>query len=203
MKLCWPWPERNKGPILEVLREVLPARGTLLEIASGSGQHAAFFAAQLPNLTIQPSDIDPELRASILAYQAEAGPNLRPPIALDVTAADWGVGTVDAILCANLIHIAPWAAAEGLIAGAARHLAPSGVLVLYGPYRIGGTHTAESNAAFDQSLRARDPRWGVRDLEAVVALAEGAGLGLRKRVAMPANNQTLVFERAETAPHHR
>lgn len=194
MKVCWPWPERNKGPILEVLREVLPARGTLLELASGSGQHTAFFAAELPGLTIQPSELDPALRASIEAYQAEAGPNFLAPVALDVASTDWGVGTFDAVFCANLIHIAPWSVAEGLIAGAARHLARPGVLVLYGPYRIDGAHTAESNAAFDQSLRARDPSWGVRDLEAVVTLAERAGLTFRERVAMPANNQCLVFD---------
>lgn len=197
MKVCWPWPERNKGPILEVLRAVLPPRGVLLEIASGSGQHAAHFAAHLPGLTIQPSEVDPALRESIRAYQAEGPPNLRPPIALDVEAADWGVAEVDAIFCANLIHIAPWSCCEALLAGAGRHLAGSGVLVLYGPYRIAGAHTAESNAAFDESLRARDPRWGVRDLEAVVARAAQAGLELQQRVAMPANNQCLVLVRAQ------
>ncbi|MET0340480.1 MAG: DUF938 domain-containing protein [Polyangiales bacterium] len=199
MKVCWPWPERNKGPILEVLREVLPARGVLLEIASGSGQHAAHFAAHLPGLTIQPSDFDPALVESIRAYQQEAGPNLRPPVRLDVEESDWGVGTVDAIFCANLIHIAPWSCCEGLLAGAGRHLAQPGVLVLYGPYRIDGAHTAESNAAFDASLRGRDPRWGVRDLEEVVRTAEGAGLTLHKRVAMPANNQCVVFARPPAA----
>ncbi len=196
MKVSWPWPERNKGPILDVLREVLPARGTMLELASGSGQHTAFFAAELPGITIQPSEHDPALRASILAYQAEAGANFMPPVAIDVEAADWGVGRFDAVFCANLIHIAPWSAAEGLIAGAARHLAQPGLLVLYGPYKIDGAHTAESNAAFDQSLRARDPRWGVRDLKDVIALAERAGLRFQRRVSMPANNQCLVFERA-------
>jgi hypothetical protein len=196
MKQCWPAPERNKEPILDVLRRVLPARGTLLEVASGSGQHAAFFAAWLPELCFQPSDVDPDNLASIAAYVNEAQrPNLLAPRLLDVCAEDWGVGTVDAVFNANMIHIAPWACCLGLMQGAARHLASEGPLVLYGPFRIGGEHTAESNRAFDERLKAQNVSWGVRDLEQVVQVADAAGLTFVERVAMPANNQTLVFRK--------
>jgi SAM-dependent methyltransferase len=196
LKQAWPAPERNKQPILAVLREVLPEHGTVLEIASGSGQHAAYFAAEFPQLTYVPSDFDPENLASIAAYVAEAGlSNLREPLALDVLQPDWGIAQVSAVYNANMIHIAPWACAEALIAGTGRVLTAGGVLVMYGPYRIGGQHTAPSNEEFDVRLKARDPRWGVRDLEAVVALAAGIGLTLERRVEMPANNQTLVFRR--------
>jgi len=194
----WPAPERNKVPILEVLQRVLPADGgRLLELASGSGQHAAFFAEALPAWTWQPTDIDPENLASIAAHREHVRlPNLLPPRALDVRESDWQTGSLEAVFNANLIHIAPWECCEGLLAGAARHLQARGVLVLYGPYRIAGEHTADSNREFDAGLRARDPSWGVRDLEAVSALAGELGLHLRERVAMPANNQCLVFERA-------
>jgi hypothetical protein len=196
MKQTWPAPERNKEPILEVLQRVLPASGTLLEIASGSGQHAAFFAGALPRLTYQPSDIDDENLASIRAYVAEAArPNLRAPLRIDVREADWGVGHVDALFCANMIHISPWSCCEGLIAGAARHLSPGAPLVLYGPFRLGAAHTAPSNEAFDARLREQNPSWGVRDAEAVIALAERAGLRFVERTPMPANNQTLLFRR--------
>jgi SAM-dependent methyltransferase len=197
MKQVWPAPERNKRVLLEVLARVLPAHGgTLLEIASGSGQHASFFAAELLAWTIQPSDVDPDNLASISAYVAEARlPNLRAPIALDVLAAEWNTRSIDAVFCANMIHIAPWACCEGLIAGAGRHLKPDGTFVLYGPFSFGGVHTSESNVAFDASLKARDARWGVRDADEVIALAARAGLRFVERVAMPANNQTLVFTR--------
>jgi SAM-dependent methyltransferase len=185
---------RNRVPILDVLRGVLPAAGTVLEIASGTGQHAAFFAGALPDLTFQPSDPDPEARASIAAWCA-CLPNVRPPLALDVTAPRWGIARADAVLCINMIHIAPWAACEGLMRGAAHVLPPGGVLVLYGPYRLEGRHTAPSNAAFDQSLRMQNPAWGVRDVEAVLAEAERHGLALDRRVAMPANNQSVVLRR--------
>lgn len=200
-KATWPAPERNKAPILEVLRRVLPEAGTLLELASGSGQHAAYFAENLPALRYLPSDVDPENLASIRAWVHEARlSNLAEPLELDVTRESWGVGQVEAIFNANMIHIAPWECAIGLISGASRHLRAGGVLVLYGPFRIAGEHTSPSNAAFDEGLRARDPRWGVRDLEAVVALAEKAGLRFVERVAMPANNQTLVFTRGLDRP---
>lgn len=195
-----PAAERNRGPILEVLRRVLPARGTVLEIASGTGQHVAHFAAALPALTFQPSDRDDEGFASIVAWCAHAGAaNALPPIVLDVTRDPWPVATVDAIVCANMIHIAPWEAGLGLLHGAGRHLSHGGVLVLYGPYKIDGAHTAPSNAAFDADLRARDPRWGVRNLDDVAAVARDNGLALEERVAMPANNQTVVFRRVEHA----
>lgn len=196
MKQTWPAPERNKQPILDVLRRVLPARGTILEIASGTGQHAAFFASQLPTWTWQPSDLDPNNIASIDSWAREATvPNLRAARILDVCASDWGLGTVDAVYCANMIHITPWKCCAGLIAGAGRHLSSGGTLVIYGPFRIGGQHTSQSNEQFDASLRTHNSSWGVRDLEAVVALAAKAELNLIERVQMPANNQTLVFRR--------
>jgi hypothetical protein len=196
-KACWPAPERNKGPILEVLARVLPASGTLLEIAAGTGQHAVHFARHLPNLRYLPTDMDPENLASIREWRSEAGlSNLMEPRELDVISADWGVPRVDAVFNANMLHITPWACAIGLFAGLKRHVGDAATVVLYGPYRILGEHTAPSNASFDEDLRTRNPEWGVRDLEAVVELAQAAGLRLDERVAMPANNQTLVFTRA-------
>jgi hypothetical protein len=195
-KLTWPAAERNKQPILNVLSRVLPADGTLLEVASGTGQHAVYFARHLPSWTIQPSDVDPANLASIGAWVSEAElPNLRPPVRIDVLDDDWQLPPVDAIYNANLIHIAPWQAAVGLVRGAARQLTPAGRLVVYGPFRIGGQHTAPSNESFDASLRERDARFGVRDLEAVLALAAESGLHLLERIEMPANNQTLVLAR--------
>lgn len=200
MKQTWPAPERNKQPILEVLRRVLPAKGTVLELSSGSGQHAAFFAEQLPLLTWQPSDLDPDNLASAAVWVEDSKlSNLRAPIRIDVCDTDWGVGKVDAIFNANMIHIAPWACAEGLVAGASRHLASHGLLVVYGPFRMGGQHIAESNARFDEDLRRRNPAWGVRDVEDLTGLAERAGLCLQELVAMPANNQIVVFRRQHTA----
>jgi SAM-dependent methyltransferase len=185
--------ERNRGPILEVLQRVLPATGRLLEIASGTGQHAAHFAAALPGWRWQPSDLDDAGFASIQAWTAGLS-NVLPPLRLDAACDGWSVGEVDAIYCANMIHIAPWEACLGLLRGAARCLVPQGLLILYGPYRIGGEHTAPSNAAFDADLQRRDAAWGVRDLEAVAEAARAHGLALRERIAMPANNQMLVFE---------
>jgi SAM-dependent methyltransferase len=168
----------------------------VVEIGSGSGQHAAFFSGELPNLDWQPSELDPENLASIRAWRRETNrSNFREPIRIDVTDEDWGIGSVEAIFSANLIHIAPWECAEALLAGARRHLNPGGLLILYGPFRIGGEHTAESNAEFDVDLRKRDPRWGVRDLESVIDAA--IGLHLEERIEMPANNQTLVFRRVK------
>jgi hypothetical protein len=196
VKETWPAPERNKQPILEVLQRVLPASGSLLEIASGSGQHAAFFAAALPALDYRPSDVDAANLRSIRAWVDDAAlPNLRPPLALDVCSADWGVGTVDAIFNANMIHIAPIECCEGLMRGAGEHLRRAGVLVVYGPFTVGGAHTSDSNARFDADLRARDPRWGVREVTLLQALGKAAGLPLEERVAMPANNQCLVFRK--------
>src|SRR6185312_5382904 len=162
---------RNREPILDVLRRVLPARGLVLAIAEGSGEHAAHFAAGLPGLTWQPSDPSEEARASIAAHrEAAALPNLLPPVELDVRWPAWPVTRADAIIAINMIHIAPWAACEGLMAGAHRTLAPGGVLYLYGPYMENGAHTAPSNAAFDASLKLRNPEWGIRDLGDVTAL---------------------------------
>jgi SAM-dependent methyltransferase len=203
-----PSAERNRGPILAVLERVLPAAcrsgesgesgntGTVLEIASGTGQHAVHFAQAFPQLTWQPSDADDEARASIAAWTAHSGlANVRAPLALDVREAEWGIDAADAMVCINMIHISPWASAQGLIAGAQRLLPPGGVLVLYGPYRRGGAHTADSNAAFDQQLRQRNPEWGVRDMEDVVALADAAGFACDEPIAMPANNFMLVFRK--------
>jgi cyclopropane fatty-acyl-phospholipid synthase-like methyltransferase len=186
---------RNRDAILAVLKRVLPAQGKVLEIASGTGEHVVHFAAALPGLTFQPSDLDEAALGSIAAWIAEAGlNNVQPPLRLDATQDAWP-DTVDAIFSANMIHIAPWEAALGLFRGAGRALRSGGVLVIYGPFRMGGAHTAPSNQAFDEELRARDPRWGVRDLEALQAVAAEHGLALEERVPMPANNQTLIFRR--------
>ncbi len=186
---------RNRDPILSVLGRVLPARGVVLEIASGSGEHAIYFAESLPALTWQPSDPSAAARASIAAWAAQAGlRNVLPPVALDA-AAVWPVDVSDAVVCINMVHIAPWEACVGLLRGAARVLSPGAPLVLYGPYRVAGAHTAPSNAAFDEDLRGRDPRWGVRDLEAVVAEAQAHGIAHVETVAMPANNLAVVFRR--------
>ena len=195
-----PAADRNKQPILEVLQRVLPARGTALEIASGTGQHAAWFAAGLPGWRWQPSEADAALLPGIAGWTAGL-PNVEAPVLLDVMAAQWPSAAkpftqrFDAIFCANLLHIAPWPVCAALMQGAARHLAPGGVLVTYGPYVEDGVPTAPSNLAFDESLRMRDPAWGIRRLEDVAAQAKAAGLGLRERHAMPANNLLLVFGR--------
>lgn len=195
-RLTAPAAGRNAAPILEVLRGALPARGTVLEIASGTGQHATHFAAALPALDWQPSDADPRARASIAAWREHTGlANLRAPLDLDVRREPWPIAAADAIVCINMIHIAPWEAAIALMKGAGTRLPAGGALVLYGPYRRGGAHTAPSNAAFDAQLRERDRAWGVRDMEAVEALAEGEGLACEARVAMPANNFSLVFRK--------
>ena len=193
-----PAAERNRGPILAQLQRLLPPRGLALEIASGSGQHAAHFAAALPGWRWQPSDGDAQALASISAWCTGLD-NVLPALLLDVLANPWpGVPeSIDAVLCANLLHISPWASCTGLMRGAARHLSSKGLLILYGPFLVDGEATAPSNLAFDADLRARDPAWGLRHLSRVVADAEGAGLRLRERVAMPANNLLLVFECAE------
>jgi cyclopropane fatty-acyl-phospholipid synthase-like methyltransferase len=188
---------RNRDAILAVLREILPPRGTVLEIASGSGEHAVHLAAALPSLTWLPSDPDQTARRSIAAHARRSGlTNLRPPLGLDAAATRWPVGPVDAIVCINMIHIAPWFAAQGLMAGAGRNLTRDGVLYLYGPFREGGRHSADSNAAFDDALRQRDARWGVRDCADVSAEAARHGLILVRRIAMPANNLSLIYRRA-------
>ena len=188
---------RNRDPILQVLRRRLPRAGLVLEIASGTGEHALHFAQHLgPDLIFQPSDPSDEARASIDAWVREANlPNLRPALALDVSADAWPVAAANAVLCINMIHIAPWQAAIGLISGASRILPPSGLLILYGPYRRYGAHTAPSNAAFDLDLRARNPAWGVRDLEDVTAVAAQHEFSAPAIEPMPANNLTLIFQR--------
>jgi len=191
-----PATQRNREPILAVLRRVLPAEGVLLEVASGTGEHAAFFAAALPRLIIQPSDADAQNLASIAAWRDHAGlANLRAPLALDATAERWPVERADAVLCVNMIHIAPWEACVGLVAGAARLLLPGNPLVLYGPFRRGGRHTSPSNEAFDASLRAEDPAWGVRDVDEVDVVAAAAGLQQSELIDMPSNNLCVVLRR--------
>ena len=187
---------RNKAAITEALARHLPATGRILEIASGSGEHALHFAAHFPALSFQPTDPDSAALASIAAWRAEAQPaNLLPPLALDVMADAWPVAKADAVLCINMIHIAPWEATVALIRGAARVLPRDGALFLYGPFKRGGTHTVLSNAEFDVSLRAQDARWGVRDLEAVAEIASAAGFAAPVVEAMPANNLSVIFRR--------
>ena len=194
---------RNRDPILAVLREVLPSRGVVLEIASGSGEHAAYFARALPGLVWQPSDTDPSALASISAYRDAGGAsNLLAPLPIDARFPPWPVEEVDAVLSINMIHIAPWSACEGLFLGASQRLKPGGVLILYGPFNIDGTFTSESNAAFDAGLRARDPSFGIRDLADICVCAGRNALRLVSRVEMPANNQIIVFSRAlQDSPH--
>jgi SAM-dependent methyltransferase len=190
---------RNREPILAVLRRVLPAQGTVVEIASGTGEHAVHFAAAFPQLVWQPTDPDPSALRSIAAHGNSARlPNLLPPLELDAASPHWPVARADAIVSINMIHIAPWSAAEGLMAGAGRLLISGNVLYLYGPFKENGHHTAPSNAAFDESLRRRNPEWGVRDVGAVSELASRYGFDLVERVAMPANNLSLVFRRRAT-----
>ncbi len=187
---------RNAEPIAEVLRGILPENGVVLEIASGSGEHALHFARTFPHLAWQPSDPDPVALRSIEAWREAAGlANLLPPVALDARADERPVAAADAILAINMVHISPWTAAEGLVRGAGRLLAEGAPLYLYGAYRQAGVATAPSNEAFDAWLREQNPEWGVRDLEAVVAAAEGSGLGLDKVVPMPANNLSVVFRK--------
>jgi SAM-dependent methyltransferase len=195
-----PAAERNKQPILEVLEPRLPASGTVLEIASGTGQHVVHFARALPRLSWQPSDFDADLLAAASARIAAASlDNVRSPLVLDVCSDVWPLRSVDAVVCINMIHIAPWAATIGLMRGASRVLRAGGPLFLYGPYRREGRHTAPSNEAFDAALRARDPAWGVRDLDDVVACARPHGFELAETLTLPANNLTLVFLRSVDA----
>lgn len=196
-RLSSPAVARNTAPLLAVLAEVLPPAGLLLEIASGGGEHALAIARAFRDLNVQPTDPDAAALASIDAWRATEGPpNLAPALPLDAAAPEsWPVDRADALLAVNLVHISPWAATEGLMRGAGRLLAPGAPLVLYGPYRERDRPFAPSNEAFDASLRARDPAWGVRELDAVAAEAAGHGLVLDRRVEMPANNLTLVFRK--------
>lgn len=191
-----PAAERNGPPIRAELQRLLPPTGVMLEIASGTGQHAAFLSEGLPGWQWQPSDYEPAALPSIAAW-CEGLPRVRPPLVLDVLADDWvGVpAQVDAIYCANMIHITPWACTAGLMRGAARHLAPAGVLITYGPYLEDEVPTAASNLAFDADLKARHPAWGLRRLPDVAAVAGTLGLALRERIGMPANNLLLAWSR--------
>ncbi|WP_454727427.1 MULTISPECIES: DUF938 domain-containing protein [Cupriavidus] len=191
-----PATDRNRDAILAVLRRVLPPSGLVLEVASGTGQHAAYFAAALPGLTWQPSDPEPAARDSIAGWTAHAGlANVLPPLALDVRQQPWGIEAAQALVCINMVHIAPWSAAEALFAGAGHLLPAGGVLYLYGPYRRNGEHTAPSNAAFDAQLHSADAQWGVRNMEDIAALGEAQGFRLDEPIPMPANNFSLVFRK--------
>lgn len=188
---------RNREPILSILQRVLPERGLVLEIASGTGEHALFFSSALAGLTWQPTDLDAGARASIDAWAGDAAHDrLRPALPLDVTARPWPVTAADAVVCINMIHISPPEATDGLLRGAAELLPPGAPLVLYGPFMVDGAHTAESNAAFDLWLKEQDPAWGVRDLTTVAALAGACGFQAPEVIAMPANNLMVVFRRA-------
>ncbi|MBS0521698.1 MAG: DUF938 domain-containing protein [Proteobacteria bacterium] len=194
MKRQAPAAARNRQPILDVLQAELPATGLVLEIASGTGEHTAHFAAALPDLVFQPSDPDPQARASIDAWSRELGlGNVREALALDAADADWPIEAANAIVCINMVHISPWGATVGLFTGAARRLAPAGLLYLYGPYHRGGRPTAPGNEAFDRDLRQRNPAWGVRHLEDICALGEAHGFAPPRVVEMPANNLSLLF----------
>lgn len=193
-RLQSPAAQRNRDAILDVLRRVLPERGTVLEIASGTGEHAAHFAVALPGLVFQPSDPVPERRASIDAW-CEGLANVRKAIDFDTTARNVSDIPIAAIFCANMIHIAPWEAAEGLFFAANQLLSAGQKLVLYGPYRMNGADTSPGNAAFDTDLRSRNPLWGIRNLEDVAALAERSGFEAPEITQMPANNLTVVFTR--------
>lgn len=191
-----PSADRNKAPILAVLKRVLPQAGTVLEIASGTGQHVVHFAQALPHLRFQPSDPDPGCRASIMAWVAETGvANVAPPLVIDTCAETWGIDSADAVYCSNMIHIAPWDCAVGLVTGAARLLPAHGPLVLYGPFVRDGAHTAPSNEVFDASLRRQNPEWGIRDLDTVAALADTHGLTVDEIVDMPTDNLIVVLRK--------
>jgi cyclopropane fatty-acyl-phospholipid synthase-like methyltransferase len=187
---------RNRDPILALLRGLLPREGVVLEIASGTGEHVVHFAKNLPGLTFQPSDPDAAARASIAAWIAEEGlANVAPPLALDAAAPDWPIEHSDALLCINMIHISPWEATTGLFAGARKILPAGAPLYLYGAYKREGAQTAPSNIAFDGWLRAQNPAFGVRDLEAVAQVAAENGFGPPDIVEMPANNLSLILRR--------
>jgi SAM-dependent methyltransferase len=196
MKRHAPATARNREPLAAVLREALPATGTVLEVASGTGEHSAYFARLFPHLLWQPSDADPDAIESIEAWQADSdAANLLPPVFLDAAGESWPVDRADAILCVNMVHISPWSATSGLMRGAGRLLRPGAPLLLYGPYRRADVATAPSNEAFDHSLRSRNAAWGLRDLADVAAEAELNGLRFERLFEMPANNVTVLFRR--------
>ena len=187
---------RNREPIAEVLAEWLPATGLVLEVASGTGEHAVFFAERFPALEWQPSDIHPDALASITAWRETAAlPNLRPPVVVDASAADWPIGRADAVLSINMLHISPWASAIGLVAGAERLLVSGAPLILYGPWLKDDIETAPSNWDFDADLKRRDPAWGLRRVEEFAAEAESRGFTLRAVRPMPANNLMMLWRK--------
>ena len=187
---------RNRDFILDVLRGVLPMTGVILEIASGSGEHVVHFARNLPSLVFQPSDPEPEALLSVAAWVKDAQvTNVRAPIVLDASQSPWPIASADGIICINMVHISPWDASVGLIRGAAAILPPGSPLYLYGPYKRKGFATAPSNEAFDRNLRDRNPIWGLRDLEAIAAIAQSAGFSIPDITEMPANNLSIVFRR--------
>ncbi|NKB44344.1 MAG: DUF938 domain-containing protein [Alphaproteobacteria bacterium] len=191
-----PSAQRNVGPIVDAISPLLPSSGLVLEIASGGGYHSAVLADANPNLTWQPTDPDPDAQVRLTQTVSDAAlPNLNAPLELNAEAKEWPVDSVAAVLCCNMIHIAPWSAAQGLFAGAERVLADGGVLFLYGPFKVGGTHTAPSNESFQGWLQNQNPAWGVRDAEAVDDLGAQAGLSLEQRIDMPANNMLRVYRR--------
>lgn len=193
-----PAAERNAEPILAELRRLLPASGRVLEIASGTGQHAVHFASALSGIEWHPSDADPDALQAVRTRVDRADlPNLQSPVELNVQTREWPLAHAEAIVCVNLLHISPWSATEGLFAGVGRCLSGGGVLAVYGPFRLEGRHTAESNARFDAELRSRDPSWGIRDIADVAATASDHGLGHEETIALPANNHLLVFRRQE------
>lgn len=195
-RLQYPATERNRDAILDVLRGVLPATGLVLEIASGSGEHVVHFAQAFPGLTFQPSDPEDAALQSISAWTQDTGAaNVLPPVKLDAASDRWPLTSADAILCINMIHISPWRATEGLFRGASKLLSEGAPLYLYGPYRRADVITAPSNEAFDQSLKTRNPEWGLRDLEIVAALARAEGFSAPAITEMPANNLSVVFRR--------
>jgi hypothetical protein len=187
---------RNREPIAEVLSEWLPSEGLVLEIASGSGEHAVYFAGRFPNLDWQPSDLHPDALTSVAAWREEAGlPNIRAPLVIDAATSDWPIDRADAVLSINMVHISPWESALGLLAGAARLLSPAAPLIMYGPWLKDDIPTAESNLAFDADLKRRDPDWGLRRVEDFTTAAEQRGLELEATRAMPANNLMLLYRR--------
>lgn len=200
MKLEAPAAQRNREPIAKVLGKFLPSQGLVLEVASGTGEHAVHFAARFPALTWQPSDAAPDRLESIRAWvESSALPNLRPPLQLDVSAPSWPLERADALLAINLLQVSPPSCAEALFAGAARTLPPGGLAYIYSPLSLDGQHTSEGNVRFDEDLRARNPSWGVRDAAEVEATARAHGFELLERVPMPAHNTSLVFRKQQRA----
>jgi hypothetical protein len=185
---------RNRDPLLQVLKSLLPRTGTILEIASGTGEHACYFAPVFGEAIWQPTDTDESAMASINAHrQADAPANLAPPLHLDVMQAEWPVSAADAVLCVNMVHISPWACCENLFRGCANVLSPGAPLVLYGPFKREGAHTAPSNAEFDQTLRRQNAEWGIRDMGEIAEAGKIRGLALEDPIAMPSNNFCLVL----------